>query len=285
MSQREHHRPRRIHADATASAQSSQRFDPDAKIYDARVGVPEAALIQVSQTIIQCCQTVSNQPPCLLEIASGTGELAQCLSPHCHYHGLEGSQAMFSQLQQRFDTFNRAPDQAFKAELADANQTWPVADASQDAIVIARAAHLLERDHLIKEVHRCSREHSAFLILGRVQKAPDSVAAQLRRMLHQLLHEHGHQPRRGGKIHQQLAASIDKNYRTLSAACWQVSESPLQVLNTWRDKTGLGGVVLNAREHVKILDQLEQQCKEHFGDIEKKQHSGREYQLLCAAIN
>jgi ubiquinone/menaquinone biosynthesis C-methylase UbiE len=266
------------------SADTSRRFDTHAEVYDARVGVPESALTQVAQKIIQCLAAKPENKPNLLEIAPGTGELAQFLFPLCHYHGLEGSQGMLAQLHLRLGALASTHVESSPAELADANQTWPVADASQDAIVIARAAHLLERDHLIKEVRRCCREHSAFLILGRVQKAPDSVAAQLRRMLHQRLHEHGHQPRRGGKIHQQLAASIDENYRTLSAACWQVSESPLQVLNTWRDKTGLGGVVLNAREHVKILDQLEQQCKEHFGDIEKKQHSGREYQLLCAAI-
>lgn len=270
-------------------ASGSRRFDPDAPDYDQRTGIPNAAAQQVASAIVDAWRqhnptfdagetTAQASRIEILELAAGTGELGQYLSQLGRYTALEGSRGMFEQAQQRHYAAGS------QLQLWDVNQDWPLADDSQDIIFIARAAHLLDPAHLHKELLRCGRRNS-LLILGRVEKDPNSPARRLRHLLHHLLRQQGLQPRRGERTQQDLPAQLDAQSWQIEAAHWTVQEQAAGALAAWRSKPGLAGLDIPAEQQADLLRQLEQQAVTELGDLHQTYQGTRRFLLQLARIH
>lgn len=270
-------------------ASGSRRFDPDAPDYDQRTGIPSTVTQQVAKAIVEAWRqhnpsleagetTDQSSRIQILELAAGTGELGQYLSQLGRYTALEGSRGMLEQAQQRHYAAHS------QLHLWDVNQDWPLADDSQDIIFISRAAHLLDPAHLHKELVRCGRKNS-LLILGRVEKDPNSPARRLRHLLHQLLRQQGLQPRRGDRTQQELPAQLDAQSWRIEAAHWMVQEQAAEALAAWRNKPGLAGLDIPAQQQADLLLQLEQQAVAELGDLYQIYHGTRRFLLQLARIH
>lgn len=264
--------------DNTTAASGSLRFDPQASEYDDRTGLPNGIPQQIAQCI--AVETQAKSSTSLLELAAGTGELGVELTEHFQYEALEGSVGMLNEFRLRLDKHSTNAE----LHLADVNQTWPIADGSQDIIFIARAAHLFQQQHLLNELSRCGNETS-LLMLARVNKGKNSVANILRKQLHLYLSDANYQPKQGQRVHQQLLAQLDPNHWSFTAAQWFIETSPAKIIQSWRSKPGLAGIMLKTPEQDKILDQLEHFAAARFEDLQSVIREPRVYQIGCARIH
>jgi hypothetical protein len=142
---------------------------------------------------------------------------------------------------------------------------------------------LLNQEHVVAEVFRVAAHAGATLIVGRVERAADSVRARMSREMNERLRQHGLEGRRGEQQKRRLFDSFQRRgaeiLEPLTVARWRVSSSPRQSLDSWRSHTGLGGLPVAAAIRDEILNGLEAWAGEVFGGLDGQLESEETYVL------
>lgn len=244
----------------------SALFDLQADTYEQRVGLPAQDCQAVARAVLGLAQMQPHD--CLLEMGAGTGMIGTWFTQlPLRYVGLDLSRGMLTVFRQRLSTHNPTP----LLLQADGNAPWPLADATVRAIFSSRMLHLLDLAHVVRESVRVARPDGAVVMLGRVQRQDNSVAARMQQALQRLLRQHGLQGR-GGEQHQRhLLASYSQQGATVLApvvvARWMVTRTPWQSLNAWYTKPGLGGIEPPPDVKRAILQALCSWAKRTFNDL------------------
>jgi len=270
---------KRSNRDGRASIQ----FDQQADTFDRRAGLPETVCQQVARKVAELAELRAGD--LLLEVGAGTGligcELVRLGFP---YVGLDISRPMLSVFRKRVEAIHDRQSALF---VADANARWPVADESVRAVFISRAFHLLDRKHILDETLRVSRGGAALLI-GRVARDPDSVAAKMRREMRRLLGEGVGTPLRREERNELLFHTfLERGASAIPpsvAARWPTKRSPRQSLESWRAKQGLAGIDPPPAVKLEVLSKLQQWAIETFGSLEAMFESEEEYVLEGARL-
>lgn len=217
-------------------------FDPQARDFDRRVGLPVEAPAQVATAVV--VKSVLRRGDWLLEVGCGTGELGVAVAEELAkvgngYLGFDVSRGMLEVFRQRLVEASedpgtssslskqRTPEDpgtsaaAFGEEAsedpgtplgplrvglvqADGNAPWPVADGSVGAVFGSRALHLLDLEHVERETVRVLGERGGVLLVGRVVRPEEAPVRRLRREMQRLLRRRGFEGRGGRRRVQQL---------------------------------------------------------------------------------
>jgi len=253
-------------------------FDLQAETYDQRVGLPEQDCQAIVQAVLAMARVQAED--IVLEIGAGTGLLGTWLAlpPRC-YVGLDLSRGMLTVFRQRLSAHSGTP----LLLQADGNAAWPLVDATVRAIFSSRTLHLLDLAHVVHESLRVARRDGAVVILGRVQRQDDHVAAVMQREMQRLLRQHGLQSRGGGQHQRQLLTAYSQHGATVLepviAAQWTVTRTPWQSIADWYIKPGLGGINLPPQVKRTILHDLCRWASVTFGDIQRAVTSEEAYVL------
>jgi hypothetical protein len=180
------------------------------------------------------------------------------------------------------EVFRHLPGTA-KAGLvqADAARPWPLPDGAARLVFSSRAIHLLPLVHVVSEVLRVTGREGGALVLGWIERPPESVKARMSRQMRQFLRARGFSPRSSGSRHL-LEAFRERGATELPRRAivrWPVRPSPRESLERWRGKIGLGGSVLPAGVQEQVLGDLEAWAVAMFGDLDGSENSEEAYVL------
>src|SRR5262249_1659069 len=155
-------------------------FDEQAVSFDRRAGLPDAVCAAIAREVLALARAGATD--LVLEIGAGTGQIGYhlCTGP-ARYLGFDASAAMLQVFGRRCRDGGRAASLLH----ADGRRRWPVDDGAARAIFGSRALHLLPVEHLVDEALRTAAPRGAALIVGRVQRSPDSLRSVLRRQMHE----------------------------------------------------------------------------------------------------
>jgi ubiquinone/menaquinone biosynthesis C-methylase UbiE len=255
-------------------------YDSGADRFDERAGLSPEVCAEIAREVL----TVSNlqSGELLLEIGAGTGQIGLELSArHAPYVALDRSDAML-------EKFRRRLSQSAGASLlvADANRPWPVADGTVGAIFGSRVLHLLDSEHVVREIERVRRQGPTVILAGRVEREPSSVRQRLRRRMRELAAELGPLPREAGRRIEALFEACQRAGGHVlperEVAIFTVSIAPARVLEAWQNKPDLAKAGLPPSEQREILAEVERWARDVFGDIAAPQPSLERYVLLGA---
>jgi hypothetical protein len=169
---------------------------------------------------------------------------------------------------------------------ADASRSWPLPAGAARAVFSSRAIHLLPLKTVVDEVVRVGAAGGT-LVLGWVERRPDSVKTRLSRRMRQLVRERGFTARTsgGGVLFDALRRRGARELPRKAIVRWPVRHSPREALARWRGKVGLGGVVLPPGVQDEVLDELEAWAVQVFGDLDATQESEESYVLEGARLS
>jgi hypothetical protein len=195
------------------------------------------------------------------------------------YVGIDKSAGMLKQFQSLPDS--GASNQALV--LTDANRSWPIAGGVARVIFSSRAMHHLDHDHAASEVFRVAAPDGATLIIGRIQRDPESMKARMAREMNKGLRRHGYEGHGGEQRNRKLFESCRRRgaqiLEPVTVATWKALASPRQSLDSWRCLTGLGGVPIPPETKERILAGLEVWAEEEFGGLDEQFESEETYVL------
>lgn len=267
--------PGKLRLPASPTPGSPTPFDGQAADFDRRVGLPEADCRHIAASVVSMAHVFAEQR--LVDVGAGTGMIGRWFpSFRVRYVGLDVSRGML-------EVFRRRPDveDVERAALvqADARRTWPLPDGSVRAVFSSRAIHLLPREHVIGELLRVAPRGA--LVIGRVERPPESVKGLLSfEMRHRLL-DRGFFPRNAGsrrllgELKELGAEELDRR----EVARWPTRQTPSEALDQWRGKEGLGGIVLPPGVQDEILRELEAWALKAFGDLDAPHDTEEAYVL------
>lgn len=211
----------------------------------------------------------------LLEIGAGTGaigsELCRLLPA---YRALDASARMLEVFA------GRLGDAASGRLVAgDANERWPVDDASLDAVFGSRTLHLLDAEHVTAELGRVLVP-GGVLLVGRVERDRDDARERLRReMRRRILELSSGAPRpRHGFVAALVAAGAEPLERRVVAR-WTERWTPGELLAAWNRRQPLSGVVLESEARQSLLSGLGDWAREHLGGLDVPFRSEPTYTL------
>ena len=256
---------------------SPEMFDGQARLFERRAGLPEDCCRTIAKKVIEIGEAKPGD--LIVEIGSGTGQLGQWFEAPVRYAGVDLSAGMLKECRRRLDC---------NLIQADANASWPLADGVARVIFSSRAVHLLQQEHVAVEVSRVASSAGATLILGRVERKPESVRARMSKEMNERLRRHGFVGRRGERRNQKLfelccrrgAVELDP----VAVAQWRTMASPRQSLDSWRALTSLGGIPIPASTRSEILRELESWAEEMFGGLDQEFESEETYVLKSLRV-
>jgi len=253
------------------------RFDSQAPTFDARAGVPPDACPAIAESVLALGRLEAGDG--LLEIGAGTGAIgSELLARFPGYLGLDVSRPMLEEFGARLVAGDRA-----KLLLGDAAEPWPVASRSIGLVLGSRVLHLLPPAHVAGEALRVRSRRGLLLLVGRVRRDPESVRARMRRRMRELVAEAGlalgTRDRALPELFERLARAGGAPLEEHVVARWTRAHSPRAALDSWRAHRALGGVVLPAPEHERILRQLADWANAELGSLDASTSSDEEYVL------
>src|ERR1044072_3827130 len=134
--------------------------------------------------------------------------------------------------------------------------------------------HHLDHDHAASEVFRVAAPDGATLIIGRIQRDPESMKARMAKEMNNRLRAHGYEGRKGEQRNRRLFESCRLRgaqiLEPVTVANWKTLASPRQSLDSWRCLTGLGGVPIPPETKERILAGLEVWAEEEFGGLDEQ---------------
>jgi ubiquinone/menaquinone biosynthesis C-methylase UbiE len=254
-------------------------YDQQAPDYDRRVGLPSVACQEIVQAMLSIAKT---QPDDLvLEVGTGTGQIGEGFaSTPLRYLGFDLSNAMLNLFRQRLSLHEN-----YRMTLvqADGNDRWPVPGASTRLIFSSRAIHLLDLDHVAREIARVTRPDGTVLLLGKIQRPKDSVKTLMKQAMQDRLRQQGFQGRQGDKSQHQLidlcCQQGGEALEPLKVSQWRVTYSPRQSIEAWRNKSGLAGIDPPLDIKNAILEDLATWAKATFGNLDRPIESKEHYVL------
>jgi SAM-dependent methyltransferase len=170
---------------------SPELFDGQAGLFERRAGLPETVCCAIAKKVIEIGE--ANAGDLIVEVGSGTGQIGQWFEAPVRYAGFDLSAGMLKECSHRLDLIQ-----------ADANVSWPLADGVARVIFSSRAVHLLQQEHVAHEVFRVASSTGAMLVLGRVEREPESVRARMAKEMNERLRRHGFAGRRGERQNRKL---------------------------------------------------------------------------------
>ncbi len=249
---------------------SPTSFDAQATDFDRRVGLPEADCRAVAAAVLGLGQ--AGPGGLAVEVGAGTGMIGRWFLDHpVRYAGLDVSRGML-------EVFRRRSPRAPLVQ-ADGTKTWPLPDASVSVIFSSRAIHLLPREHVVGEALRVAPRGA--LVIGRVERQPESVKARLAREMRRRLRDRGFSPRDAGsrRLLQALHEEGARDLGRTEVVRWPARQTPREALDQWRGKDGLGGIVLPPGIQEEVLRELEAWSLETFGSLDLLQNTEEAYVL------
>jgi methyltransferase family protein len=266
---------RASHVGATPA--SPEFFDGQAGVFEKRTGLAEDVCRDIAKTVRELGETAPGD--LLVEIGAGTGQIGRWFGAPLRYVGLDLSAGMLTE-------FSHYRDSDFASRLliqADANASWPVAGGAARLIFSSRTMHLLDQEHVAREFLRVASSAGATLILGRVEREPESIRSRMAQEMNERLRVHGFTGRRGQRQNRKLfelccssgAVALDP----LQVASWSTIASPRQSLDSWRSKQGLGGLPVPDKIRAEVLRKLEDWAEEAFGGLDREFESEETYVL------
>lgn len=251
-------------------------FDHQAAKFERRAGLPEIYCREIATAVLKVAGARTRD--LLLELGPGTGQIGRFFASAVRYLGIDLSKEMLRE-------FRARAGEETKGLLvrADAQGTWPVADASVRVVFSSRAAHLLDEEHVAREFFRVAEDRTAMLIIGRVRREQSSMRATLAREMNSRLQERGFEGRGGERRNRRLFdACRERGAEPLDAcevARWTVRASPQGSLDSWRSLVSLGGVAVPAPVHEEILRELEAWATREFGSLNREFEEEESYTL------
>jgi SAM-dependent methyltransferase len=254
---------------------SPELFDGQAGLFERRAGLPETVCRAIAKKVIEIAEAKAGD--LIVEVGSGTGQIGQWFEPPVRYAGFDLSAGMLKECSRRLDLIQ-----------ADANVSWPLADGVARVIFSSRAVHLLRQEHVAHEVFRVASSSGATLILGRVERNPESVRARMAKEMNERLRRHGFVGRRGERQNRKLfEMCCDRGAIVLepvAVAQWQVMASPRQSLDSWQCLAGLGGIQVPTETRAEILRELEGWAEKEFGGLDQEFESEETYVLKSLRV-
>ena len=255
---------------------SPELFDGQAQVFDQRAGLLPDDCRQIAAAVLELGDVGAAE--LIVEAGAGTGQIGAWLAASRRYLGFDLSNGMLQRFRARLSGL--AAEQVLLR--ADANRSWPLAAGAARVIFSSRALHLLDHEHVADEVFRVAKPTGATLIIGRVERAQESVRARLARKMRGLLRRHGFEAR-GGRQHRRLIEACVRRgavgLEPVTAASWPVTASSRQSLEAWRQLPGLGGVEVPDEIRRAVLDELEAWAAEVFGGLDQPFESQEAYVL------
>lgn len=252
-------------------------FDGQAELFEQRAGLPENSCRDIAMKVIEIGQIGPGD--LIVEVGSGTGQIGQWFKSPTQYAGFDLSKGMLGQFNRRLtgDSTSRVLIHA------DGNANWPFANGVARVIFSSRAMHLLQQEHAVSEVFRIASPDGAKVILGRVERKPESVRALMAKEMIERLRRYGFVGRRGERKNQELIELCCRRgavaLEPVSVATWTVLASPRRSLDSWRSVTQLGGIKVPETTKADILHELEGWAKEVFGGLDEEVESEESYVL------
>jgi SAM-dependent methyltransferase len=257
------------------AASPASTYDPQAKQYDARAGLPPTVGAAVAQAIVDHAGVGASD--LVVELGSGTGEVGAHLARlPIRYVGLDNSQPML-------DVFRaKAADIAPTLVVADCDDAWPLLDGSAAVVFASRVSHLLRPDHVARESLRVCRP-GGLLILGRVTRDHDAIKERLHRRRLVLLTAAGVPARRGqagiGRVVAEVVAHGGESVGRQIVAEWTSETTPAVVLADWGALGRMGSVAVDAGTRETVLGELREWARSEFGDLDRSHASPVRYAI------
>lgn len=258
------------------AAGSPTPFDAQAAEFDRRVGLPEMDCRGIAAAVLSLAGIGAGKWGAgkrVIEIGAGTGMIGRWFLDHpVRYAGLDLSRGML-------EVFRRRAPGAPLVQ-ADGARRWPFPDGSVRTVFSSRAIHLLPLDHVVKELYRTGQPGAA-LVLGWVEREPESVKARMSREMQRRLRERGF-PARSAGSRRVLQACRERGAADLPKTAvvrWSARHTARQSLDDWRSKEGLGGIVLPPGVQEEILNELETWAVETFGGLDTARETEDAYVL------
>ena len=241
-------------------------YDDQAQRFDERVGLRDAPAKAFCAAVMDEAARAPGE--LVVEIGAGTGRIGVALiASGVRYAGIDVSGGMLARFRERLPA---GTDPGILIQ-ADANGPWPVDDGAAQVIFGLRSLHHLAVDHACEQALRVLRP-GGVLLIGRVERGPESLHAEMREQMHRLLRTLGFTPLRAGRAAGRLIDRICRRGadalppRTLAA--WTVAKSPMRLIEDWASKRGLGGLSLPDADKRAVLSDLANWAAERFDGAE-----------------
>ncbi|HWI62199.1 MAG TPA: class I SAM-dependent methyltransferase [Symbiobacteriaceae bacterium] len=208
---------------------TSYNFDRVAALYDATRGFPPGVAERI------CTWMLSRLPhdPAITELGVGTGRIAlPFIERGVRYTGFDISEAMLTRLRAKVPDFRNA-----QVAIADITAPLPLGDATQDAVIAVHVLHLVDAVKALAQVRRVLKPHGA-LVWGYTKHDELAPHSRIRPKFHETVAELGAEKPRDftGQLAKELLAQWGAHATRHTAAVWQESETPRQVLEPLREK-------------------------------------------------
>jgi ubiquinone/menaquinone biosynthesis C-methylase UbiE len=252
-------------------------FDHQAHTFERRAGLPEVFARRIAQAVMEIGEAGAGD--LIVELGPGTGQIGRWFGQPARYAGLDLSGGMLREFRARLG----AQMGARALIHTDAQASWPIADASARVVFSSRAVHLLDAEHVARELLRVAAPGGAMLIIGRVRREPQSIRARMAREMNERMRRHGFEGRAGDRQTRRLfeacARRGAKILEPVTVARWSTTASPQSSLDSWRSLVSLGGISIPAHARDEILLELEGWAVREFGPLEREFESEETYVL------
>lgn len=245
------------------------RFDAEAETFDKRAGIPPRAAADVALAVIGCRRSPTRDG-IVLEVGAGSGEIGHHLAGRAvAYVGMDVSGPMLHVFRSKLVS---EPARCWAVLVrADADRSWPVSDGSVSVVFASRVAHLLDAEHVGRELTRVCHAGGRFVV-GRVERSGVKQALQRRRWA--MLVERGlvagpSGGRRSRALLESLLGAGASAEPRQTAATWTVTTTAAEVLAGWETMPTMGGVAISAPVRRQVLVELGAWAREEFGELDQ----------------
>ena len=237
--------------------------------------MPERAKTAIARAIVS--RSGVGADDLLVELGAGTGEIGlplACLP--IRYVGLDASVAMLRQF--RAKAAGRTPSLI----LADCDRAWPLRHGVAAVVFASRVIHLLDPEHVMREVLRVGRPAS-HLMLGRVLREPDGIKERLRRRRQGFLVEAGITPREGTAGTRRVVA-LCQTAGAQPLGRWVVAEwtgetSPEEILAGWESLSRMGSIPVDPVTRDGIVAEVRSWARGELGDLHRPEPFRERYAI------
>lgn len=252
-------------------------FDEQAKTFETRTGLSKSTCQAIVQNALELADLQSGD--LIIEVGAGTGQIGQWFAAQpMDYWGFDLSAGMLEEFRQHLDH----PGDNVHILQGDANQQWPIADATANLIFGSRVLHLLDLDQVVRESLRIAQP-GATVLMGNIKRQKTSVKSQMREKMQNLLAQNTLQGRKKKQLMKQLIDCFVHHgaqpIEPITVSRWEVISTPRQSLDSWSGKAHLAGIELTEDLKQSILHHLQTWAEDTFGSLDRPIASEETYIL------